>query len=225
MLALVLVDPLHLNVEHPVRIQPDAGLGQDVVGQPGLVNALDRPPFLLERRIAGQWFQRAQPLHVGHPTRTDGLIQKGTQSGVRQPDEPARRHAIGLIAEALRPHLIEVFEDRGLHQFGVQGRDPVDGMATDGGQVCHPNTLGAVLADDRHPPNPVLIAGELRADFVEEPSVDFVDDLQVPRQELLEHLQRPGLQRLRQQRVVGIGQRRDCGRPGFVPAEFALVDQ
>ena len=45
------------------------------------------------------------------------------------------------------------------------------------------------------------------------------------RQQPLEQLDRPGLQRLRQQRVVGVGQRLDRDLPGFVPAEIVQVDQ
>ena len=37
--------------------------------------------------------------------------------------------------------------------------------------------------------------------------VDAVDDVEMARQQPLEQFDRPGLQRLRQQRVVGVGQR------------------
>ena len=47
----------------------------------------------------------------------------------------------------------------------------------------------------------------------------------MPRQQPLEQLDRPGLQRFGQQRVVGVGQRRDRDLPGFVPAEIVQVDQ
>ena len=55
--------------------------------------------------------------------------------------------------------------------------------------------------------------------------IDAVDDLEMPRQQPLEQLDRPGLERFRQQRVVGVGQRRDRDLPGFVPAEIVQVDQ
>ena len=37
--------------------------------------------------------------------------------------------------------------------------------------------------------------------------VDAIDDLQMPRQDALEQCHRPGLERLRQQRVIGVGER------------------
>ena len=39
-LALVFVDALDLDVEHPVGVEVDAGLVGDVVGQPSLVSRL-----------------------------------------------------------------------------------------------------------------------------------------------------------------------------------------
>ena len=55
--------------------------------------------------------------------------------------------------------------------------------------------------------------------------IDAVDDVEMPRQQPLEQFDRPGLERFRQQRVVGVGQRRDRDLPGFIPAEIVQVDQ
>ncbi len=44
------------------------------------------------------------------------------------------------------------------------------------------------------------------ADGVEEPAIDLVNDLQVTRNAVLEPGHRPLLERLRQERVVGVGQ-------------------
>ena len=55
--------------------------------------------------------------------------------------------------------------------------------------------------------------------------VDAVDDFEMPRQQPLEQFDRPGFERFRQQRVVGVGQRRDRDLPRLVPAEIMQVDQ
>ena len=107
----------------------------------------------------------------------------------------------------------------------MQCGDTVNGVATDGREVCHPDLLAAVLADQRHPAEPVLVAGETGAYLVEEPAVDFVDDLEVAGQRLAEHRQRPGLQRLGQQGVVGVAESRDGDLPRLVPVQLAVVDQ
>ena len=180
-LPLVLVNALDLHVEHPVRIEVDAGFGGDVVRQARLVLPLDRPPAPAEFRVIGQGFERPQLGQVDHPAVADRLVEQCAQSGVGQADETARRHTVGLIAEPLRPHLVEVFEDGGLDQFGVHRGNAVDGVTTHRGQIRHPNVPGAVLTDDRHPPHTRLVTGEPGTHFVEEAPVDLVDDFQVPR--------------------------------------------
>ena len=48
------------------------------------------------------------------------------------------------------------------------------------------------------------VGRERPADRLEEATVDLVDDLQVPRQHVLQERNRPPLQRLRRERVVGV---------------------
>ena len=62
-------------------------------------------------------------------------------------------------------------------------------------------------------------------DVVQEAPVDLVDDLQVPGQEGLEQLDRPLLQGLGQERVVGVRQGAHREVPRLVPAELRLVEQ
>jgi hypothetical protein len=45
----------------------------------------------------------------------------------------ALRDAVGLVTELLWPQLVEVPEDVGLEDVGVQRRHPVDGMAAHNG--------------------------------------------------------------------------------------------
>ena len=55
--------------------------------------------------------------------------------------------------------------------------------------------------------------------------VDEIDNLQVPRQQPTEQLDRPAFQRFRQQRVVGVAQRGARDGPGLLPGEVVVVDQ
>ncbi len=196
-----------------------------ILGEPALVGPLDLSPALPERRIVDVGLQPAQLVQVGQPAVADGLVEQRPQSRVGQRQEASRRHAVGHIAEPLRPQLVEVFEHTGFQQLRVQRRHTVDRVAADGGQVRHPHALAVVLADERHPRDPVLVAGEPRPHLVEEAVVDLVDDLQVPRQRLAEDAQRPGLQRLGQQRVVGVGEGLDGDLPRLVPAQVVVVDE
>ena len=56
-LALVLVQPLHLDVEERVRIYDDVGSLLDEVRQNSFVIGLDGLPILLKVGVAGQWLE------------------------------------------------------------------------------------------------------------------------------------------------------------------------
>ena len=179
----------------------------------------------MERGVVGERFEAPQEAHVDEPALADGVVEQCTQTRVGQREEAAGCDAVRLVAEPLGPHLVEVLEDALLEQFGVQRGNTVDRMAADGREMRHPHALSAVLTDQRHPPHPVVVAGELRAYLVEEAAVDLVDDLQVAGKRFAEHVQRPCLQRFRQQRVVGVAEGGHGDLPGLVPAEPTFVDE
>ena len=70
-----------------------------------------------------------------------------------------------------------------------------------------------------------LSPGMLGRDLVEQRAVDQVDDLQVPRQQPLEERDRPDLERLGQQRVVGVREHAARDGPRALPVDLVLVDQ
>ena len=113
------------------------------------------------------------------------------QLRVRQREPAARRHAIGLVAEFLRPQLIEVLQHVRLEQLRVQRGHAIDRMAADAGEVCHAYLAVAVLPDQRQARKPVLIAQKTDPHLVQEMRVDLKYQLQVARQHLAEHIQRP----------------------------------
>ena len=55
--------------------------------------------------------------------------------------------------------------------------------------------------------------------------VDLVNDLQVPRQDPLDHGDRPALQGLGEQGVVGVGKRLGAYVPRLFPAHLLVVQQ
>jgi hypothetical protein len=82
-------------------------------------------------------------------------------------------------------------------------------VRADDGQVGHADLSLATLLDQADALNRPGRRGSAAADVVEEAAVDLVDDLQLARQQHLEPGERPLLQRLGQQRVVGVGERAD----------------
>ena len=65
----------------------------------------------------------------------------------------------------------------------------------------------------------------VRVNVVEKPAVDLEDDLELARNEEAHPLDRPTLERLGKQSVVGVGERRARDIPRFVPTEMRFVEQ
>lgn len=128
----------------------------------------------------------------------------------------------------------------GLDDVGVYLSDSVDGVRSHDAQVRHVHPLASVLFNQRHLPQLVHVVwihgcnplrrqnrrtfrtcqGRVQSirnmnysTHIQVDLVDLVDDLQVSGQEVLQQLHRPALQSLREDCVVGVGER----SPGEVP--------
>ena len=91
--------------------------------------------------------------------------------------------------------------------------------------MAHPHPAAEQLVDHRH-------VGEVRvavlrpgAQALQHVLVDLVDDLEVPRQQPLDEPDRPALERLGHQRVVGVVDGAAGDRPGLLPGVPVLVDE
>src|SRR5262249_6581118 len=67
--------------------------------------------------------------------------------------------------------------------------------------------------------------GKAVANVVEQPAVDLVNDLEMSRDEELHPIDRPALERLGQQRMVGVGERALCDIESFFPPKMRLIKQ
>ena len=104
-------------------------------------------------------------------------------------------------------------------------RDAVDAVRPQRRQVRHPHLLDGPLLDDRHPRHARRVVGPVRPHLPHEAVVDLEDDLQVPREHAPQHRDRPLLERLRHQRVIGVADGSPRQIPGEVPVEALLVDE
>src|SRR5262249_55582798 len=130
----------------------------------------------------------------------DALLEQSSKARVRQRDEPPRCYTIGLVPELLRPHVVEIFEDRFLEELRVQFRHAVDRHASYAGKVRHAHATHSVsppLVDERHAREPRGLVEEANVDIVQKADVDLVDDLEMPWQRALKEFHRPGLECLR----------------------------
>ena len=107
----------------------------------------------------------------------------------------------------------------------MERRHTIDRMAADARQVSHAHVPRPGLVDQGQARDARLVPGVARAHLVEEAAVDLVHDLEVARQYPTKQLYRPLLQRLRQQRVVGVGKRPAREVPRRTPIQAVLVDQ
>ena len=62
---------------------------------------------------------------------------EGTQRGVAESQPPTGCHTIGLVLKLVRPQVGKVLEDGLLDDLGMDGRDTVDGVRGNHGQVRH----------------------------------------------------------------------------------------
>src|SRR5208337_4112541 len=79
--------------------------------------------------------------------------------------------------------------------------------------------------DEAHALNTAFICWKHTANIAQETSIDFVDNLELPWQQIFEPCHRPLLEGLGQQCVVGVCQGVLCDTPGVVPPKLFLVNQ
>ena len=80
----------------------------------------------------------------------------------------------------------------------MDGGDTVGAVRADDRQVGHSHFGLRTLFDQAHPRNAGVVVRITAPHLVQKTPVDLEDDLQLPRDDLLEVMQRPSLQRLGQ---------------------------
>ena len=116
------------------------------------------------------------------------------------------RDAIGLVVEAVRHHLVELVEHGVLEDLRVQRGDAVDRVREDDREVGHADLA---VPEDRgvlENVGPVALVGrEVVGQALAIAAVDLLDEHVEARQEVAEGVNRPLLQGLGHDRVVGEG--------------------
>src|SRR5262245_1993205 len=104
-------------------------------------------------------------------------------------------------------------------------RYAVGAVTSDHGEMGHAHLPRWFLLDETHAPNAIALFWVAAPDVVEEAAIDLVDDLQMPWDQHLEQLDRPLLERFREQGVVRIREGAYGEVPGLLPPAFSLVEQ
>ena len=168
---------------------------------------------------------RPSLFEVVFPRRAQALGQQRRQAGIRLLEPAAHGDSVGHIDESIRIQIGKSGEHLLAHEIGMQLRDAVDPMTADDRKMRHAHAAIAAIIDDGQAPAALVIAGVARLDGLQKIAIDQINDLQMPRQQPLEHRHRPDLERLRQQGVVGVGEHAGRDLPALVPRQAVLIDQ
>src|SRR5580700_931565 len=109
------------------------------------------------------------------PTIPNTFVDQFGQRRITDGDEAARVNPVRDIAEFLRPERGKIAEDGFSLQVRVELGDAVHPMTGYGGEISHSYKARTALVDKRHSGEPLVIPGELRPQFFEEPMIDLVD--------------------------------------------------
>ena len=221
-LPLVLVETLGLGVEDEVRAYRNALAILHQLHQPLLVLPLYRSELFPEGGIVRKGTQLTEQLRLLHPLGADGVGNQLGQAGIAAHEPPAMGNAVGNGAELLRHYQVVVVEGFLLQDLAVKGADPVDGVAHGYAQVGH---VHHAVGDDCHVADPIPLAGEVVPQPGAQPTVDLLQDLIHPGQQLLHHVLRPLFQCLGHDGVVGVGHGLLHNGGSLVPAQAFLVHE
>ena len=221
-LALILVQALHLHVEHRIRIDLHALLARQPVGKACLVLALDAGELLAESGVVAQRQDVLDLLDVVTPAVADALIQQRGQARIGQHQPAARRDAVGDGRELLGHDGIVVLERLLLEDLAVQLGHAVDAVAVGDAQIGH---VHLVVGQDGHAADALPLAGEALEQAGAQAAVEFLQDGVDAGQQLAHHVLRPALERLGHDGVVGIGDGASRQILGLLPGQPLLVHE
>ena len=193
LLALVLVDTLDLNIDDGVGGDCHALLERHKLAHDGFGLDFGGGQALKNIFVVGEFGKLAQVAGAA-PIGADYIVEQAGERGVGTMDPAAEGDAVGLVGELLGIDLVERVELGVLKNLGVERGDAVDGEAKVDVHVGHVD--GLMLVDDGDARVVVLGLGDL---------VELDDDVGDGGRDLLQAGERPLLERLGKNRVVGVG--------------------
>ena len=157
---------------------------------------LDGQETVLESRLVRQGIQGAELVQLLLPAKSRHFIAQGGEGRIAAPNPAPRGHAVGDINKLTWPEGIETREEMRPQQTGVQFRHAIYVVRTYHGQVGHPHALNGTFLDDGKLGLLFVVARPAVVDLTKVTAVDFVDDFEVTREDLLEERHGPSLERL-----------------------------
>ena len=143
------MDALDLHVEERLRIDDDAAILSDDLGEPELVVAADGGEPLVHPAIVGMGAELTDQTDIVRNRLAAEILEEAGQARVGIEEPAPWRDAVCDVRDPLREGSVQLGENRLLHQVRVQGRDAVDGVGADEGEVCHAHAPAVMLVDQR----------------------------------------------------------------------------
>ena len=196
-LALVFVDPLHLDIEEAGRVDEHTTFLADRGRQPFFGLATHPLPALQEGGVLGQGLQALEGIQIPPPALAQAGVEQVGQGGIGDGEPAAGGDPVGDVGKSLWPKSGEIMEQVLAQQFAVQLGHPIHLVAADNGQVGHAHPPLGTFLDQGKLFQQGRVAGMAQAHHLEEAGIDFVDDFQLSGQQLLKQFEVPGLKSLR----------------------------
>ena len=194
-------------------------------GERDLGRASGRGDALLHRGVVGESGESLQRVDVVERSLAERRADDPRQSRIALDQPAAEGDAVGLVDDAARIDGVQAVKHGLAHQVRMQGRNAVDLVRADEGEIAHPDAPARVLVDQRDRGEKARIDEAAPSRAVEMRRIEQIDDLHVARQQALHQRNRPALERFGQEGVVRIGERRLRHLPRLVPFEAVEVDQ
>jgi hypothetical protein len=134
-------------------------------------------------------------------------------------------NTIGLILDLSWVEVIEFLEDSLFQELRVKGSDTIDGVRADDTKVGHSDLLWPSFFDETHSSNFFTVSWVLLLELSNINVIDQVDKLKMSWEKSADELNRPLLEGLWQDSVVGVREGLVADVPSFLETEFLLIDK
>lgn len=143
--------------------------------------------------------QLSKGFHIADPLiyATDSVTDQIRQAWVAAMEPAAWSYTISLVLDLARVKVIKLLEDRSLEQLSVESSDTVYGVRADNRQESHSHLLVVTFLNQTHSRELVRISRISLLHSLEEVVVDFINELHVAGQQLLDESYRPLLEGFR----------------------------
>ena len=174
------MNPFNLDIKHRLRVDSHAIALLNVIGEFLFIFLFDADKLLHESFVISKFLNLFKLTQIRDPSFTNFIGIKISKGPVTLSQPSSWCNAIGFIGEFFRIYFIKISEKSFFNQITVHRCHTIDFMSTHNSQMCHVYNGIFTLSHDRHSADFASIFAKFDTNFLQEPSVDFIDNLQMP---------------------------------------------